>query len=127
MTDVSASANESHGHGDVVAISVPRANSEFSVLESMFPRTAEGVYIWPVLRSADGSDNAENARLIEAQRTVVAVWKRRIKAHQRRLRFRKFIFDLLAAYLEVRLFLLRSGNLPSAVAFYFFGNKRDHG
>jgi hypothetical protein len=98
-------------------------NSEFSVLEVMFPRTAEGVYTWPFRRGTDGSDFAEDARVIEAQRAIIAVWKRRIKAHQRRLRFRKLVIDLLAFRQQAILFLLGIALKLIAIPSYLVGRK----
>jgi hypothetical protein len=102
---------------------VCETNSEFAVLESMFPRTSDGVYAWPFRRGSDVSECAENAERVKAQRAILALWKRRIKAHQRRLRFRKLIIDLLTFRQQAVLFLLGLSKKPIAVAVYFLGGK----
>jgi hypothetical protein len=101
------------------------ANSEFAVLESMFPRTSPKVYVWPVRIGANGSECADDAERVKAQRAILALWKRRIKAHQRRLRFRKLIIDLLTFRQQVVSFVLGLSKKPLAIASYFLGGKHD--
>jgi hypothetical protein len=102
---------------------VDEANSEFTVLESMFPRTSPEVYAWPFRVSADGLDHGNDAERVKAQRAILALWKRRIKAHQRRLRFHKLIIDLLTFRQQAVLFLLGLSKKPIAIAVYFLGGK----
>ena len=98
-----------------------KESCEFSV-EAMFPRTAEGIYTWPFRR---GTDPAEDARVVEAQRAIIAIWKRRIKAHQRRLRLRKFGINLLAFRQQAILFLLGAGFKLVAIPSYLVRRKHD--